>query len=169
MTKRLLGTRLASLFIAICGIFLQADASYASVKNFHPDSLTEIISDRKNQPFLMVLWSIDCPPCLKELSLFKAFKDKLTKENFVLISTDAPEAAAEIQQTLKDNQLEDLESWIFSDVMAGRLRYVIDPHWFGELPRAYFYNSQHERMAHSGVLRKERLTQWFEMIQHDSL
>ena len=66
----------------------------------------------------------------------------------------------EIQQLIEEHQLEAMDNWIFSDSMPERLRYVIDPSWYGELPRAYFYDASHQRRAHSGLLKQEMLQSW---------
>ncbi|MFT6123590.1 MAG: thiol-disulfide isomerase/thioredoxin [Oleiphilaceae bacterium] len=132
----------------------------ASLKPFTKHSLGQITADRQGQAFIMVLWSIDCPPCLKELEYFQALKAHFTKTNIVFISTDSPDDGASIQQILVDNELQTLDSWIFSDSLPERLRYKIDPNWYGELPRTYFYEADHTRRAHSGMLTHVELKQW---------
>jgi len=134
----------------------------SALKPFSKNSLRTITADREGHAFMMVLWSIDCPPCLKELEHFQALKAQLTKTNIVLISTDSPDNRVSIEQVLVDNQLQAIDSWIFSDSLPERLRYKIDPTWYGELPRTYFYESDHTRMAHSGMLTQAKLQQWLE-------
>ncbi|MFT6906685.1 MAG: thiol-disulfide isomerase/thioredoxin [Oleiphilaceae bacterium] len=130
------------------------------LKPFNKNSLGQIIAARQDQAFIMVLWSIDCPPCLKELEHFQVLKAQFTDTNFLLISTDSPDNSAAIVQVLVDNKLQNIESWVFSDSLPERLRYKIDPNWYGELPRTYFYEANHTRMAHSGMLTKAQLQQW---------
>jgi len=130
------------------------------LKPFSKNSLDQITADREGQAFIMVLWSIDCPPCLKELEHFQALKAQFTKTNIVLISTDSPDDRASIGQVLVDYKLQTIDSWIFSDSLPERLRYKIDPNWYGELPRTYFYDDDHTRMAHSGMLTQAQLQQW---------
>jgi len=137
------------------------------LKPFSANSLAQITENRAGQAFIMVLWSIDCPPCLKELEHFQAVKAQLTKTNIVLVSTDNPDDSASIQQVLIDNQLQTIDNWIFSDSLPERLRYKIDPNWYGELPRAYFYEADHQRKAHSGMLTQAQLQQWLQ--KHTSL
>jgi thiol-disulfide isomerase/thioredoxin len=132
------------------------------LKPFSKNSLGQITADRKGQAFIMVLWSIDCPPCLKELAHFQALKAQFTETNFLLISTDSPDKSAAIQQVLVDHNLQTIENWIFSDSLPERLRYNIDPNWYGELPRTYFYAADHTRMAYSGMLSQAQLQQWLE-------
>jgi len=158
------------LLLVVLGLSMVINASTMSskttttesslLKPFNKNSLSQITADREGQAFIMVLWSIDCPPCLKELEHFQALKIQFTKANIVLISTDSLDDSALIEQVLIDHQLQTIDSWIFSDSIPERLRYKIDPNWYGELPRAYFYETDHARLAHSGMLTQAQLQQW---------
>ncbi|MFT5164280.1 MAG: hypothetical protein ACI9FJ_002881, partial [Alteromonadaceae bacterium] len=39
-------------------------------------------------------------------------------------------------------------------------RYAIDPSWYGELPRSYFYDAAGGRTAKSGLVNNETLKKW---------
>ena len=41
-----------------------------------------------------------------------------------------------------------------------KLRYVIDQDWYGELPRSYYYDADHQRSSHSGTLSQQQLSAW---------
>lgn len=75
----------------------------------------------------------------------------------IFVSTDAPGRATKIEAALTDYGLGNLESWVFSDPVPERLRYKIDPNWYGELPRAYFYDKEHARTAYSGAMSQHEL------------
>jgi len=152
---------LAIVFLVYCG-GLHAASEDVQLKMFGSDSLVDITSAKSDQPFMMVLWSIDCPPCIKELALFRDFQPQLSKKNIVLISTDGSESASVIRQVLADHQLGQFDNWIFSGEMVERIRYGIDPEWYGELPRTYFYEREGGRVAHSGMLTKKLLTEWLQ-------
>ena len=129
-------------------------------KSFQQDSLSEITNEFENQPFILLLWSIDCPPCLKELANIQRLEQQSAPLDIVYVSTDGIEHSADIAKTLKEFQLEERNHWVFDGVMPERLRYVIDPNWYGELPRSYFYNRSHKRTAHSGILSSDDLQHW---------
>mgnify|MGYP000126003243 CR=1 FL=1 len=133
-----------------------------NLKPFRANSLNQITAKRAGHAFIMVLWSIDCPPCLKEFEYYQALKAQFTNTNIVLISTDSPDDSALIEQVLFDHQLQTIDSWIFSDSLPERLRYKIDPNWYGELPRTYFYDADHQRKAHSGMVTQTQLQQWLQ-------
>ncbi len=144
-------------------LVLLSATSWASgaVKPFQEVSLGRIAAERVGHPFLLLLWSIDCPPCMQELDHLQDLSSRFSYDNVVLVSTDGPAQSTVVRQTLESYELNHIDSWIFADSYPERLRFHIDSSWFGELPRAYFYDAQHQRTAHSGVLSKEMLERWF--------
>ena len=137
-----------------------AKTATAEFRPFYTDSLKQILADRKGQPFLLVLWSIDCPPCLRELEHLGKLRNQFTKQGLVLISTDGSDNINTAETILTKYGLKDTESWVFSGNFPEKLRYHIDNTWYGELPRSYFYNTNHQRTSKSGVLSMEVIQQW---------
>jgi len=103
------------------------------------------------------LWSVDCAPCRIELDMLGELKASQPDFPLVIISTDQIEEREESLYVLEDYGLENLATWMFADSFVERLRYSIDPAWYGELPRSYFYDADHQAEAHSGVLTQEML------------
>jgi thiol-disulfide isomerase/thioredoxin len=139
---------------------LLALPTLAELKPFEADSLPQILSERQNRPFLLLLWSLDCPPCRQEFARLQQLHGSIDRHNLVLIATDDIASQAEVQAVLHNFGLEAADNWIFADPMPERLRYRIDPNWFGELPRAYLYSADQQRNAYSGVLSEATLQQW---------
>lgn len=135
----------------------------AELKPFQKDSLTQIMARHEGRSFLLLLWSLDCPPCLKELAQLGTLNQRLSTQGVVLVSTDGPSNRIAVERTLHEFGLARLDNWIFAEDFAERLRYHIDPNWFGELPRAYFYTADHQRIAKSGVLPPELLRRWLQL------
>jgi thiol-disulfide isomerase/thioredoxin len=132
----------------------------ASLHAFTAGSLEKIRSDYSGRPFLLILWSLDCPPCRKELGLLGDLKKRHPDFNLVLISTDATEHSGQVSSVLASHHLTQSDAWIFSESSAERLRYVIDPAWYGEMPRSYFYDPEHNRAGISGALTADRIETW---------
>jgi hypothetical protein len=44
--------------------------------------------------------------------------------------------------------------------MLGQMKKA-DPGWYGELPRSYFYDAEHNMMSHSGILTLEKFRELF--------
>ncbi len=149
---------------AICLMFLamwtSASAASETLKAFQVGSIEEIAADRNNQSFIVVLWSVDCPPCLVELNHIQQYRKSFSKISLVLVATDGPQYAETVEQILYDNKLEQMDNWNFTGSIPERLRYSIDPDWYGELPRTYFYDASHQRIAYSGALTRIMLDRW---------
>lgn len=151
--------RLNKFFPLLCLLLMSSGLtlSYASEQNINlqlldKSSYQQILQANKGKPFLLVLWSIDCPPCYEELELLGRYKRTNPSLKMVFISTDAVSDSDTVQQVLLENNLQDQDQWIFSDAPAHQLRYSIDPHWYGELPRSYLFSKTHGRKALSGKL-----------------
>ena len=93
-----------------------------------------------------------CAPCYGELKHIKKVAQEGRALDVVLVSTDTPDRGAVIENTLAEYGLDNFESWVFNDPIPERLRFKVDPQWFGELPRAYFYDYKHSRTAYSGAI-----------------
>ncbi|KAA3653443.1 MAG: TlpA family protein disulfide reductase [Proteobacteria bacterium] len=150
-------TRLALL---LAGLLLLTPPARADVNAFGTDSLAQIEARRAGGDFVLVLWSVDCPPCLKELALLGRLTDARARQRLVLVATDEPERHAEAEALRKRFGLDDLEHWAFDATEPERLRQHIDPAWFGELPRSYFYAAGQPRQARSGLLDAATLGRW---------
>ncbi len=125
---------------------------------FISGSMAQITSAQK-RPYIVNFWSIDCPPCYKELKMWRELGRRYPELKVVLISTDAVEFKDEVTQVTAELGVSHLESWQFAD-SAERLRFEIDRRWFGELPRTYFYGHSGNTEAISGLLSPDVVEQW---------
>ena len=133
--------------------------------SFKAGSLAEIKHVREGKPFILMFWSMDCASCMKELDVLAGVIGKHPGLNIVMISTDDVSDKAPVEAMLNKHGLKRVESWIFADSNTQRLRYEVDPSWFGELPRSYFYDAAHNRLAYSGVLSAEHIDAWLAAIK----
>jgi len=113
-------------------------------------------------PRLVVLWSVDCPPCYKELSML----EKLLKDHpqlpLTLVATDDDTARyPEVESMHQRLTGQELQKWVFADLKASEIRFSIDKSWSGVLPRSYFINSEGSRIGHSGVLQAQQVLDWY--------
>ncbi|PPD30255.1 MAG: hypothetical protein CTY19_16075 [Methylomonas sp.] len=140
----------ATLLICSAGI---TQAQEGFIQTFNPGSLQQILRENAAQPFVLAIWSVDCPSCLKDMVVINEIRQKHPELKLIMLSTDEPTAMLAVKGILARNGLIDVENWIFGTVDAQKLRYEIDPSWYGELPRTYFYNATGNRTAKSGALR----------------
>jgi len=153
---------IATILIAagLCG--LASVASAAELRPYGYDSMKAIETSRAGETFLVVLWATDCAPCRRELRMLEGFVKRYPAATVVLIATDVRANEPLVRDVLAAYALASCETWQFADANAERLRYSIDPDWYGELPRAYLYDSAGERRAISGPLSEETLEAWIQ-------
>ena len=135
-------------------------AAAQELKPFVTGSIKAITSARQGKPFILGMWSLSCSHCREELAMLSALIKKRPDIDIVLVANDTPEEAGAIIATLRQFNLEGVQAWVFAESFAERLRYEIDPKWYGELPRTYLYDSSHKILAISGKLDPLRLEQW---------
>ncbi len=155
---------LISLSILLISFFQSANAEQVQLKHFVPGSYQQLLNNNTDKPFMLAIWSTTCSSCLEKMSLLNELQKSRPEINIVMLATDDVSAADQIQTVLTKNQLTDLENWVFAEENAQKLRYEIDPRWFGELPRTYFLNKKHERHGISGALSHEDYEKIFKVI-----
>jgi len=141
-------------------------------------SYQKILATHAGKPFIVALWSISCTHCGVDLEIFGRLANKHPEFRLVLISTDAPEQEASIVAMLNKYHLGHfeiesahlkrvgkIESWVFADSYTERLRFEIDPQWYGELPRTYFIDAKGRATGISGVLDEAKTEQWVQRSQ----
>lgn len=143
-------------WLAVVLLVLALPAGAQELKSFTPQSLTQITASRAGTPFVLAFWSLTCAHCQQELADF----GRRPTENLVLVSTDTPAEVEAVRATLARHGLERAEAWVFADDFAERLRYTVDRHWAGELPRSYFYAADGARRAVSGRPEPTLLERW---------
>lgn len=131
----------------------------AELKSFTLSSFDRIEATYQGQPFMVAVWSIDCPPCMRELKILAKLKQEYPNFNLVLISTDGLNNERQVKDLLASYSLVDGDSWIFSADQPERLRYSIDSDWYGEIPRSYRY-SNGVRKTTSGLIGEKELRSW---------
>ena len=146
--------------ILVAMVTLLPTAVLAKHQPFTADSLQQIEQQYAGEAFLLVIWEINCFPCREELALLGKLRQTHPDMKVSLLATDNISQLDEIAAILEANQLAGIDSWVFADPNIERLRYNIDPEWFGELPRNYFYDADSSRFGFSGKLTEEVLDEW---------
>ncbi|MGR9099727.1 MAG: TlpA family protein disulfide reductase [Gammaproteobacteria bacterium] len=139
--------------------WLQVGNSYAGpfqAEAFKQGSYQQLLKAHEGESFVLVVWSLTCSSCLKEMETLREIHAENKTINLVMLSVDDYAESEEIGAVLAGNSMSDVESWIFTESNSQRLRYEIDPAWYGELPRTYFFSSDHQRKGVSGKLSKEK-------------
>ncbi|QXP82625.1 hypothetical protein [Methylococcus sp. Mc7] len=132
----------------------------ADTRQFVSGSLAEIEKAQRGRPFLLIVWSLDCTACLRELDMLTAEAKRHPEMALIMVSTDELSRQPDVERMLARHGLDPMQSWIFAEDDAQRLRHEIDRAWYGEMPRAYFYDHRHQRVSRSGALTAEYIDAW---------
>jgi thiol-disulfide isomerase/thioredoxin len=133
-----------------------------SLKAFELGSFEQIIIDKNKQDHLVVLWSFDCPPCITELEKISELHQQFPNYQLTLINTDAVEEQMRVKKILQQFDLAGLDNWGFANSDEEKLRYDIDPRWYGDLPRSYFFPLQGKIKRLRGALSSDELLALFQ-------
>lgn len=133
------------------------------MQSFDNDSYARIEQSYTGLPFLVALWSLDCPPCMRELEMLGRVHQEHPDFKLVLINTDGVEARDDAKSLLASFRLNSADSWIFASEQTEKLRFSIDPQWYGELPRSYLFQNG-IRQGHSGPIDETRLRDWLDSM-----
>lgn len=145
----------------VFAILVQAQQVQAFVRG----SLAQIVDQHRGAPFVVSYWSIDCPPCFKELAMWSRLTQIYPSLKVVLVSTDDWEMRDTVSESLRKMSVSNLESWLYAEENADKLRFEIDPKWYGELPRTYFYNAVGEAKGLSGLIQQSKVETWIKQYQ----
>lgn len=114
-----------------------------------------------DQPLIISFWSIDCPYCIDDLKKLGRALSKNTNVKLITVCVDGKESAKKAERILSQANLPKHEQYQYAEVDEDRLRYNIDPAWYGELPRTYFYDAAHQVTPLSGKISNSFLDKWF--------
>lgn len=129
----------------------------AEIRHFVADSYQQLLNGHAGKPFILAIWSLDCPSCIKDMAVLREFHQQHPQIDLVLLSTDEAAMQPQVEKMLQTQQLQQLENWLFAEDDPQPLRYQIDPDWFGELPRTYFFKADQSRIGKSGALNQQQL------------
>lgn len=120
----------------------------------------------KDKKWLTLLWSVDCPPCMKELAIVQTLQQeqKLQQQSelpIVIINVDTYEGSTQQRDKILEHfNLTAQINLYFRDGLEDQSRYLIDPQWFGELPRSYFIDEAGTFHGKSGLASKQLFEKW---------
>jgi len=138
----------------------------AEVLPFSHSTMDSIEKRNQGSPWLLVIWSTDCPPCYEELdTLARLKKQRQDRLRIELVSSDPDTVSGDVKRVLKTYQLDHLDTWQYTEANRARIQHSIDEKWRGELPRSYFYKPDGSRCGISGLLSEAVITAWFDAGQ----
>jgi hypothetical protein len=154
------------LFLAALSSAASLAASSAELKAFDRESPAQIRRALAGRPYVLVLWSLSCEPCGKEMGQWGDLQRKHPRIPIILVATDPPQERANVERFLARYKLEGVQTWMFAGESAERIRHAIDPAWGGELPRTYAFDHDHRTVAvRSDRTNATRLSRWMKAYE----
>jgi thiol-disulfide isomerase/thioredoxin len=120
--------------LVILAVMLAVPAWAGELKPFVRGSHAALLREHAGRPLVVHFWSLTCAPCLVELPQWRDVQRRHPELDLVLVATDSPDESAKLERTLTRAGLSGVESWVFADSFAERLRFEVDKGWRGELP-----------------------------------
>ncbi len=152
--------RKASFALLVC-FLCYVNVTEASSIAFDKEQFSLIKKQNMGKQWLMLMWSIDCPPCFKELAIIQKLQKQHDDLAVVIINTDADnEITEERTEIIEKFSLNHLKNFHFVDGQSDQSRYIIDSTWYGELPRSYFVQSNGKFHGKSGLVKESTLIKW---------
>ena len=144
-------------------LFLLVFSNFSFAYEFMPFEInTRNVIEKKylNQPLIISFWSIDCPYCIDDLKKLGKALSKNKNVKLITVCVDGKESAKKAERILNLAHLPEHERYQYAEVDEDKLRYSIDPTWYGELPRTYFYDTAHQVTPLSGKISNSFLDAW---------
>jgi len=143
-------------------LIFSSSANAVDLQSFKIDSFEQIVNAKSQQDHLVILWSFDCPPCIKELQKISDLHQQYPEYQLTLINTDSIDEQGRVKKILKQYNLAGLDNWGFANTDEEKLRFDIDPRWFGDLPRSYFFPLEGKVKRLRGALTSAELLALFQ-------
>ncbi len=153
------------LFSAITGVNIARAETHTGTQVFNQQSYATLKKLHKGQRWMMIFWSVDCPPCFKELALIQKLSKQGAQLPIVIVNVDDSEdISKERQGIIEKFELSSLTHLYFEQGQATKNRYLVDPLWYGELPRSYFIDEAGKLKGKSGLIALKHIEQWLRKV-----
>jgi thiol-disulfide isomerase/thioredoxin len=157
-TKRWLALILFGLVLAPT---MSASAPVSDLHAFERGSWQQLRKAHAGKPLIVHFWGVTCGSCRVEMPQWGQFLQQHPGLPLVTIDADlVPNDAAAVRSMLQQSGLSKAENWMFDDDFVERLRYEIDPHWQGDIPRTLLIARDGSTTTIEGVVDFAKVDAW---------
>jgi len=142
-------TLLTILSLSFAGSVLAADTAY--LKPYQTGDWKTITKASNGAPLAIHFWGVTCPACVKEMPQWGAFVKRNPDAKIIFIQVDdvSPEM---MQKMLNKVGLEKANNYYIASSFDERLRYEIDPKWYGETPTTIVIDKNGKATRKTGLV-----------------
>jgi thiol-disulfide isomerase/thioredoxin len=138
----------------------------APIDNLHAfkrGSWQELLKAHAGHPMVVHFWGVTCGPCRTEMPQWGEFLQQHPDLPLVMIDADlVPNDVSAVKSMLQQSGLTNVENWMFEDDFVERLRFEIDPHWQGEIPRTLLIGRNGATTTIDGVADLRTVSVWLD-------
>jgi thiol-disulfide isomerase/thioredoxin len=152
------------IFIGLLlGPTVGASAPVDNLHAFRRGSWQELRKAHAGQPLVVHFWGVTCGPCRAEMPQWGELLQQHPGLPLVMIDADlVPNDVNAVKSMLQQSGLTSAENWMFEDDFVERLRYEIDPHWQGEIPRTLLIGRDGATTIIDGVADLTTVSAWLD-------
>jgi thiol-disulfide isomerase/thioredoxin len=159
--------RFSSALALLLGLIALPALTAANTEDVHAfgrGSWQHIRKAHAGEPLIVHFWGVTCGPCRAEMPQWGKFLSERPDLHLVTVDADlVPNTPTAVVTMLAESGLSArAENWMFSDEFVERLRYEIDPHWQGEIPRTVLIAADGTTTALEGVADFAEIGAWLD-------
>jgi thiol-disulfide isomerase/thioredoxin len=150
------------LFGLLVAPTMSASAPTDDLHAFVRGSWQQLRKAHAGEPLIVHFWGVTCGPCRAEMPQWGQFLKQHPGLPLVMIDADlVPNDADAVKSMLKQSGLAKADNWMFVDDFVERLRYEIDPHWQGDIPRTLLVARDGGTTTIDGVADFAKVYSWW--------
>jgi thiol-disulfide isomerase/thioredoxin len=154
------------VLMALSGLLLAPTMTVsAPVDDLHAfvrGSWQQLRKAHAGEPLIVHFWGVTCGPCRAEMPQWGQYLKQHPGLPLVTIDADlVPNDASAVKSALAQDGLSEAENWMFDDDFVERLRYEIDPHWQGDIPRTLLIARNGTTTTIEGVADFAKVSSWW--------
>ncbi len=135
-----------------------AFAGSAKIEPLAADQVAALLAPPAHGERIVMLWSLDCVYCEPNMeALAKLQRAHPKRIELVTVATDNIARRAQIVARLDAAGMQGFPARAYAEASPGRINFLIDPGWGGELPRTIAIHADGTRQAVSGELTPAQL------------
>lgn len=151
--KRFWSALLVTLSLSIAGLAL---ADKAPLKPYQAGDWKSISKAGNGAPLAIHFWGVTCPACVKEMPHWGQFLKSNPNAKVVFIQVDDVSQDS-MSKMLDKAGLEKANNYYVAAPFDERLRYEIDPKWYGETPTTIIIDKNGKATRKTGLINFKQL------------